>query len=94
MPAGARVVSGVETLLENGVELDGYAEWAAKQNILLDAQAQEILGVLKLQHGQIQQQNDGEAPPKPSTTGSVGERSSGEMSGPRPQGRRRVWSAE
>ena len=64
--------SAAETLLENGVELDGYAEWAAKRNILLDAQAQEILEVLKLQHGQIQQQNDGEAPTKPSTAGSVG----------------------
>ena len=78
--------SAAETLLENGVELDGYAEWAAKQNILLDAQAQEILEVLKLQHGQIQQQNDGEAPTEAQHSGFGGERSSGEMSGPRPQG--------
>ncbi len=76
--------SAAETLLENGVELDGYAEWAAKQNILLDAQAQEILEVLKLQHGQIQQQNDGEAPPKPSTAGSVGRGVPAKW--PRPQG--------
>ena len=48
--------------------------------------AQEILEVLKLQHGQIQQQNDGEAPTEAQHSGFGGERSSGEMSGPRPQG--------
>ena len=45
--------SAAEALLENGVELDGYLAWAAKQNVLLDTQAQEILDRLAEQQAQV-----------------------------------------
>lgn len=45
--------SAAEALLENGVELDGYLAWAAKQNVLLDTQAQEILDCLAEQQAQV-----------------------------------------
>ena len=51
MPAQAQAAA--EALLENGVELDGYLAWAAKQNVLLDTQAQEILDRLAEQQAQV-----------------------------------------
>ena len=45
--------SAAEALLENGVELDGYLAWAAKQNVLLDTQAREILDRLAEQQVQV-----------------------------------------
>lgn len=51
--------AAAETLLENGVELDGYLEWTAKQNVPLDTQARELLETLRLQRGQAQQRNGG-----------------------------------
>ena len=45
--------SAAEALLENGVELDGYQAWAAKQNVLLDTQAREILDRLAEQQVQV-----------------------------------------
>ena len=70
--------AAAETLLEYGVELDGYLEWSAKHGISLDSQAQEILEALKTQQGQ--QQNDGGA----QHSGFGGERGYGEMREPCP----------
>ena len=39
MSAGAGAGGG-GSLLERGMKLDGYLAWAAKQNVLLDTQAQ------------------------------------------------------
>ena len=35
------------------MELDGYLAWAAKQDVLLDTQAQEILDCLAEQQAQV-----------------------------------------
>ena len=42
-----------EALLERGMKLDGYLAWAAKQDVLLDTQAQEILDRLAEQQAQV-----------------------------------------
>ena len=36
----AQAQAAAEALLERGMKLDGYLAWAAKQNVLLDTQAQ------------------------------------------------------
>ena len=74
-----------ELINEHEIMQQAYAQ-ANEVVTMASKQAQEILEVLKLQHGQIQQQNDGEAPTEAQHSGFGGERSSGEMSGPRPQG--------
>lgn len=45
--------AAAEALLEQGMKLDGYLAWAAKQNVLLDTQAQEILDRLAEQQAQV-----------------------------------------
>ena len=45
--------AAAEVLLEQGMKLDGYLAWAAKQNVLLDTQAQEILDRLAEQQAQV-----------------------------------------
>ena len=50
------------SLLERGVELDGYLAWAAERGRTLDDQAQKLLDELKVQQGQaysLQQQGSG-----------------------------------
>ena len=36
----AQAQAAAEALLERGMKLDGYLAWAAKQDVLLDTQAQ------------------------------------------------------
>ena len=67
------------SLLERGVELDGYLAWAAERGGVLDDQAQKILNELKAQQSQTQQQNDSGAPTEAQHSGFGGERNSGEM---------------
>ena len=78
--------AAAEALLGQGMKLDGYLAWVAEQGNTLDNQAWEILEELKLQQGQAQQQNDDGAPTEAPHSGFGGERSSGEMSEPCPQG--------
>ena len=49
----AQAQAAAEALLERGMKLDGYLAWAAKQNVLLDTQAQEILDCLAEQQAQV-----------------------------------------
>lgn len=49
----AQAQAAAEALLERGMKLDGYLAWAAKQNVLLDTQAQEILDRLAEQQAQV-----------------------------------------
>ena len=49
----AQAQAAAEALLEQGMKLDGYLAWAAKQNVLLDTQAQEILDRLAEQQAQV-----------------------------------------
>ena len=49
----AQAQAAAEALLERGMKLDGYLEWAAKQDVLLDTQAQEILDCLAEQQAQV-----------------------------------------
>ena len=88
----AQAQSAAGALLEQGMELGGYLEWAAVQNPQLDNRAREILETLRsgwIQTNGIQQQNDGGAPTEAQHCGFGGERSSGEMSEPCPQGEAR-----
>ena len=45
--------AAAEALLGQGMKLDGYLTWAAKQDVLLDTQAQEILDCLAEQQAQV-----------------------------------------
>ena len=74
------------SLLERGVNLDGYLTWSTERVEPLDNRALEILEELKDQQSQVQQQNAGRAPTEAQHSGFGGERSSGEMSEPCPQG--------
>mgnify|MGYP001354206075 CR=1 FL=1 len=74
-----------ELVSEHEIMQQAYAQ-ANEVVTMASKQAQEILEVLKLQHGQIQQQNDGEAATEAQHNRFGGERSSGEMSEPCPQG--------
>lgn len=49
----AQAQAAAEALLERGMKLDGYLAWAAKQDVLLDTQAQEILDCLAEQQAQV-----------------------------------------
>ena len=49
----AQAQAAAEALLERGMKLDGYLAWAAKQDVLLDTQAQEILDRLAEQQAQV-----------------------------------------
>ena len=49
----AQAQAAAEALLERGMKLDCYLAWAAKQDVLLDTQAQEILDCLAERQAQV-----------------------------------------
>ncbi|MFR4202224.1 MAG: hypothetical protein ACLT09_14675 [Flavonifractor plautii] len=78
--------AAAEALLEQGMKLDGYLAWAAERGKSLDNRAREILEALKVQQSQAQEPPDDVVPTEAQHNEFGGERSSGEMSEPCPQG--------